>query len=334
MNVFSLFIYGSLFIFHCNVISGEYNISTTDDSSASTAAAAQDVITAYALADSYERNNSDYDSIIGEEGKESPSLSSVKLASKWMHSIHDADAPEPIHEGDYDEPSDDLDREETGIEENVDTGRDYNSSNSTETNSQQLRESALDDTVYDTSDSILADNVTVLELLKEQIARDFAPFIIIINAITPAPVKAFLAAQFAVLSTKLQLVFRGAFSPLLSAAAKAFRFTGNGFIFISQELVKWQEASETGGKPATSSVPDNADIAVNPEAAAEDSPVDTDRSSTSTSSSDPVEEENAETVSDTLTSDELEILEEGDERSEEFNEEGEEEEEDRDYIEA
>ena len=320
MNTFSLVlhfisIFGSLFISHSSLISGEYNISISGDSS-STAAAAQDVITAYALADSYERNNSEKNLILGtegDEGEESPTLSSVKLASKWMHSI--IDASEPTH--DDDAPRDDLDEEETGIEETINTVGEYNSS-STET-IKEVREPAVDDTVYGTSDSILADNVTVLELLKEQIARDFAPFIIIINAITPAPVKAFLAAQFAILSARLQLVFRGAFSPLLSTAAKAFRFTGNGLIFISQELVKWQEASEAAEKPATvSQIPDNGGIASPPldsEEEEEDSSpvvlVDSDSSEASKVKAE------ADIVSDTLPS-ELEIIEEIDEEEEDY----------------
>ena len=315
MNAFGVALYfisifGCLFISHCNIINGAYNISEQD----LIKSPAQDVITAYALADSYERNRSEHNLILEEapDLDEGPSLSSVKLASKWMHSIIDT--------------SDDID-EKTDAEEELESLEEYNSSNSTVNNtveieSPKVSEPVLEDPYFGTSTSTLADNATVLELLKEQIARDFAPFI---NAITPAPVKAFLASQFAVLSTKLKLVFRGAFSPLLSTAVKAFRVCGNGLIFISQELLKWQEAYEEGEENPVDElatiIPSDENISSQSLNLEADVQVD---------SSIQAEAESVSNISPA----ELEIVDEPDERSEEEEVEVEESEEEGDDLEA
>ena len=317
MNAFSLGLYfisifSCLLSYHCNIINGAHNISEQD----LIKSPAQDVITAYALADSYERNRSE-DSFNLKEASdldEGPSLSNVKLASKWMHSV--IDATEPSNDRDIDE------RTDTTEEDLKNPGEDYTSNSTVENigkdkdveiDSQKVREPVLEDPYFGTSTSTLADNATVLELLKEQIARDFAPFILIINAITPTPVKAFLASQFTVLSAKLKLVLRGAFSPLLSAAVKLFLVTGNGLIFVSQELVKWQEAYEEREEHLVQDlapiIPSDESIALPPLNLEADVLVD---------NSGVLEE--AETVSD-ISPAELEIEDEPDERSEEEGEE-------------
>jgi hypothetical protein len=75
-------IFSFLLISHCDIVNGAYNISEQDFIKSP----AQEVITAFALADSFERNRSENSLSFGEapDSDEGPSLSSVKLASKWI----------------------------------------------------------------------------------------------------------------------------------------------------------------------------------------------------------------------------------------------------------
>ena len=200
----------------------------------------QDLLTAYALAGAYEENATSDDSII----QGAPSVSSINLASKWINSVS-----ESKHE-----LSDDTE-------------------DSTEDSDQNRTESPMqnEDRAESTKASpvLTVDNATVLQLLLEQVQRDFAPIIFIINFITPTPVKKFLATQFAELGKQLKLVFGGAFSPLLSVAAKASHFVGKGFIFLSEEILKLKDAYEVNQltKNSDSALVETVEVVSNPTAA-------------------------------------------------------------------
>jgi len=79
-------------------------------------------------------------------------------------------------------------------------------------------------------------NPSVLQLLKEQIQNDFRPIFLVLDYVIPKPMKSFFSAQFAAVSKQLVLILSGAFSPMLSTAAKGLLLTGEALISLSRKI--------------------------------------------------------------------------------------------------
>lgn len=79
-------------------------------------------------------------------------------------------------------------------------------------------------------------NPSVLQLLKEQIQNDFRPIFLVLDYVIPKPMKSFFSAQFAAVSKQLVLILSGAFSPMLSTAAKGLLLTGEALIALSHKI--------------------------------------------------------------------------------------------------
>lgn len=83
-------------------------------------------------------------------------------------------------------------------------------------------------------------NMTVWELMKLQIRRDLAPFLLLI----PPPIKRYIAQRFTVMMDSLVNVALGTFGPMLKTGGRLLQGLGQAFIAAGESLVTATEAHE------------------------------------------------------------------------------------------
>jgi len=86
-------------------------------------------------------------------------------------------------------------------------------------------------------------NASAWDLLKAQVAADFAPFLILL----PKPLKRFVVAQSRVLFAQFRTFCEGPVSPMVRAGGKIVGVVGSVLEFVGRDLVKLSRAMSSFG---------------------------------------------------------------------------------------
>lgn len=89
-------------------------------------------------------------------------------------------------------------------------------------------------------------NASAWDLLKAQVAADFAPFLILL----PKPLKRFVVAQSRVLFAQFRTFCEGPVSPMVRAGGKIVGVVGSVLEFVGRDLVKLSRAMSSFGLDA------------------------------------------------------------------------------------